>query len=68
MKVKALVARLRLLNKYRRGQPPYNRIGTEPPFTQREIGYLIDDAIEALDRKQAEENPSRKTHREGRKP
>lgn len=67
MKVRKIVARLREYNKWRRGQAPYDKVGAELPFTAREIGYLIDDAIGALEEKQSE-NQSRKTTRKGRIP
>ena len=43
---------LREHNKWRRGEPPYDKAGALPPFEPKELGVLIEEAarrIESID-------------------
>jgi hypothetical protein len=49
---KRLAEMLREHNKWRRGEPPYDSIGANPPFLPIELGVLIEEAarrIESID-------------------
>lgn len=46
---KNLANLLRKHNSWRRGEPPYDKAGAEPPFTAKEVGVLIEEAARRIE-------------------
>lgn len=40
---------LREHNKWRRGEPPYDKAGVLPPFEPKELGVLIEEAARRIE-------------------
>ena len=51
---KRLAEMLREHNKWRRGvEPPYDKVGAEPPFDCHELGAIIDEAARRIENMQS---------------
>lgn len=47
-----LVEMLKEINKYRRGEPPFDEVGVEMPYSSTLVGEVIDEAARRLEMQQ----------------